>query len=137
MICRTTRRNEYSPLSGIKSLNYGDNILARREAVHKGATDALMLNTQGHVACATVVNVFFRIEGRWITPKLSDGILPGLARAKVIPGIGAIETTLTERDIAQADAAFISNSLGCTVIAGIEGRALQGVATLPDLSIYQ
>ncbi len=135
VICRSTRRNEHSPLSGIKSLNYGDNILARREAVQKGASDALMLNTKGHVACATVGNVFFRLNGAWTTPMLSDGILPGIARAKIIPQLEASERTLTEQDIAGADAAFISNSLGCTAIASIEGRVLQQSA-LPE-SIYE
>ena len=135
VICRTTRRNEHSPLSGIKSLNYGDNILARREAIQKGAGDALMLNTQGYIACATVGNVFFRIDGAWTTPMLSDGILPGIARAKIIPQLHASECALTEQDIARAEAAFISNSLGCTAIAAIEGRALQQ-SPLPD-SIYE
>jgi branched-chain amino acid aminotransferase len=135
VICRSTRRNEHSPLSGIKSLNYGDNILARREAVQKSASDALMLNTKNHVACATVGNIFFRIDGKWTTPKLSDGILPGIARAKIIPELGATECTLTEQDIAQADAAFLSNSLGCGAITSIEGRALQQ-STMPD-SIYE
>lgn len=136
VVCRTTCRNESSPFSGIKSLNYGDNILARREAIARGASDALMLNTQGHVACATVGNVFFRIEGQWVTPKLSDGILPGIARAIIIQRIAASERSLTEQDLLQADAAFISNSLGCTHIAAIEGRALSGLEALPDLSIY-
>ncbi|MBX9711046.1 MAG: aminotransferase class IV [Xanthobacteraceae bacterium] len=136
VMCRSTRRNECSPLSGIKSLNYGDNILARREAIQRGASDALMLNTRGHVACATVGNVFLRIDDKWVTPMLSDGILPGIARAKIIPALDAIERTLPEQDIAQADAAFISNSLGCTSIASIEGRTLQQSA-LPDLAIYQ
>lgn len=137
VICRTTRRNEHSPLSSIKSLNYVDNILARREAIRKGATDAFMLNTQNHVACATVGNVFFRIGGQWVTPRLSDGILPGLARAKIIPVIAASEKTLTEPDLLQADAAFISNSLGCTIIASIEGRVLPDAEALPDLTIYR
>ena len=136
VICLTTRRNEYSPLSGIKSLNYGDNILARREAIAKGASDALMLNTQGHVACATVGNVFFRINGQWVTPRLADGILPGIARAKIIQRTAAIERILVEPDLLQADAAFISNSLGCTPIASIEGHELPGGEALPDLSIY-
>src|SRR5262249_9482625 len=57
VVCRSTRRNEHSPLSRIKSLGYGDNILARREAIERGADDAIMLNTKGHVACATVGNV--------------------------------------------------------------------------------
>ncbi len=135
VVCRSTRRNEHSPLSGIKSLNYGDNILARREAVQRGASDALMLNTMGHIACASVGNIFFRLNGTWTTPMLSDGILPGIARAKIIPQLNASERMLTEQDIGQADAAFISNSLGCTPVASIEGRVLQ-LSALPE-SIYE
>ena len=78
IIARSTRRNEYSPLSRIKSLNYGDSILARREALSRGATDALMLNGRGYVVCATVGNLFVRINGEWVTPPVSDGILPGI-----------------------------------------------------------
>jgi branched-subunit amino acid aminotransferase/4-amino-4-deoxychorismate lyase len=44
-IARTTRRNDHSPLSRMKSLNYGDNLLARREAIERGYGDALMLNS--------------------------------------------------------------------------------------------
>ena len=138
VICRTTCRNEQSPLSAIKSLNYGDNILARREAIQKGAGDALMLNGRGHIACASIGNVFFHIDGQWMTPMLSDGILPGLARAKIIPLIGVQERTLPEHDIERAEAAFISNSLGCTAITSIEGRTLRGSAlSTPVLSIYE
>jgi branched-chain amino acid aminotransferase len=135
VICRSTRRNEHSPLSGIKSLNYGDNILARREAIQRGASDALMLNTQGHVACATVGNVFFRVDGAWVTPALSSGVLAGIARAKIIPQLNASERILTEQDIARTDAAFISNSLGCAAIANVEDRVLQQSA-MPE-SIYE
>lgn len=136
VICRTTRRNEQSPLSQIKSLNYGDNILARREAIAKGAGDALMLNTQEHIACATVGNVFFLLDGKWLTPKLSDGILPGLARSRLIGALGAAELSLSENVVLKAEAAFISNSLGCTGITEIDGRALAGCADETALAIY-
>lgn len=136
VICRTTRRNEQSPLSQIKSLNYGDNILARREAIAKGAGDALMLNTQEHIACATVGNVFFLVDGKWLTPKLSDGILPGLARARLIGALNAREGSLPEAVVSKAEAAFISNSLGCTAITEIDGRVLPGNADETALAIY-
>ena len=124
IIARSTRRNEYSPLSRIKSLNYGDNILARREALVRGATDALMLNTKGHVACATVGNLFAQIAGEWITPPVEDGILSGIARAKILPQMNVREVSLTEADLRSAEAAFISNSLGCYEIIEIEDRKL-------------
>ena len=134
IVCRSTLRNQHSPLSRIKSLNYGDNLLARREAIDRGASDALMLNTSGDLACATVGNVFLRIEGRWITPRLADGALPGLARARLIKGIRATESPLSARSIASADAGFISNSLGCAAIEHLEGRRLDDVAGDVDLT---
>ena len=72
-----------------KSLGYGDAILARREAVANRADDAVLLNCQGNLACSTVGNVFLRIHGEWLTPDLDSGILPGLARARLIPILSA------------------------------------------------
>jgi branched-chain amino acid aminotransferase len=139
IIARSTRRNEYSPLSRIKSLNYGDNILARREALVRGATDALMLNTQGRVVCATVGNLFARIADQWITPPVDDGILPGIARTKILAGMKATEASLTEANLRFAEAAFISNSLGCYEIVEIDGKKLRScldeelIATLYEM----
>lgn len=136
VVCRSTRRNEHSPLSRLKSLNYGDNIIARREAIDRGANDALMLNTRGDLACATVGNLFLRIDGHWVTPPISDGVLPGIARAKILRVRDVAERSISEKELACADAAFISNSLGCTAIAGIEGRVLEGGDSQLPLSIY-
>jgi len=44
IIAETVRRNSFSPLSRIKSLNYGDNLIALMEAKDKGADDAILLN---------------------------------------------------------------------------------------------
>ncbi|CAM5337538.1 putative branched-chain-amino-acid aminotransferase OS=Afipia felis OX=1035 GN=dat_1 PE=4 SV=1 [Afipia felis] len=138
IIARSTRRNEHSPLSRIKSLNYGDNILARREALSRGAADALMLNGQGHVVCATVGNLFVRLKGGWITPPVADGILPGIARAKIISCLNAKQVSLSEADVRSADAAFISNSLGSIDIADIDGEKLRPcLAELPVAVLYE
>lgn len=138
VIARTTRRNEHSPLSRLKSLNYGDNILARREALARGAADALMLNGQGHVVCATVGNLFARVGGQWITPPVSDGILPGIAREKILTRMNVKQASLSESDLRAADVAFISNSLGSLDIVEIEGSKLQPcLAGLQLASLYE
>ena len=129
VVCRSTRRNEHSPLSRIKSLGYGDNILARREAIDRGVDDAIMLNTEGHVACATVGNVFFRIEGAWVTPPKADGILPGLARRRFIAQLGAAEASISSDTLRKSDAGFVCNSLGFSQIKSIDGRDLSGDLT--------
>jgi len=137
IVCRSTRRNEHSPLSRIKSLGYGDNILARREAIERGADDAIMLNTEEHVACATVGNVFFRIEGAWITPPIADGILPGLARRRFIAELGAVESSMSSDIIRKSDAGFVCNSLGFSQIKSIDGHDLAGdLSEIPIQAVY-
>jgi len=137
VVCRSTRRNEHSPLSRIKSLGYGDNILARREAIERGADDAIMLNTEGHVACATVGNVFFRIAGAWVTPPIADGILPGLARRRFIAELGAGESSMSSEMIRKSDAGFVCNSLGVSQIKNIDGRDLPGdLGEIPIPVVY-
>ena len=77
IVATVTRRNERSPLSGIKAAPYLDNILALDEAKARGAQDAILLNTSGRVASACYANLFAVIDGRLVTPPLADGPLPG------------------------------------------------------------
>ena len=137
VIAGSTRRNEHSPLSRIKSLNYSDNVLARREAMARGAGDALLLNTSGNLACATVGNVFLRFGDRWLTPPLTDGVLAGIARQRLIPLLQARQQTIAAACIERADAALISNSLGWSSVVRLEGRELQPADEALDLvSLY-
>ncbi len=125
-----TRRNEHSPLSRVKSLNYGDNLLARREAARRGMDDALMLNSRGNIVCGTVGSFFLRTDGRWHTPPISDGALPGLARRRLLSILDVEEKTLARQDLPRANSAFLSNSLGIAGVLEIEGHPLQDATTL-------
>lgn len=116
LITATIKRNHLSPLANIKSLNYLDNILARREAVAAGADDAVLLNVAGNVAEVSTANIFIIKNNTVITPKLSDGALPGVARATILQlcqqmAINRVEDVITTHDLTVADAAFISNAL--------------------------
>ncbi|GAB0119352.1 aminotransferase class IV [Acidisoma sp. 7E03] len=130
IVAETTRRNEQSPLSRIKSLNYLDAILARQEAAARGADDAVMLNTQGMVAEATAANLFMMRDGRIVTPRIEDGALPGIARALILERIAVEERPVSRADLQRAEALFLSNSLGVRAVAEIDGRAL---SPRPDL----
>jgi branched-chain amino acid aminotransferase len=124
------RRNEHSPLSRLKTLNYHDNVLAQREAAARGGDEAILLNTAGRLACAARANLFVLRGRTLLTPPESEGVLAGIARAEVLEiarelGIGVHETPLERDAIATADEAFLSNSL--MEIAGlgrIDGRAI-------------
>lgn len=131
-VARTTRRNEHSPLSQIKSLAYGDNLLARREAIDRGCTDAIMLNGRGNIACCTVGNLFLLIEGQWVTAPPSEGVLPGLARSRLIKRLNAAELVIDEPMLDYVTAAFVSNSLHCAPIIDLNGRPLPDVSDQLD-----
>src|SRR5690606_34280258 len=99
IIAQSTRRNEYSPLSNVKSLNYGDHILAAAEAAKAGADDAILLNTRGNICCATVGNILAVRGGDILTPPLSDGVLDGVMRGILLDSGLAAEKSLAPGDL--------------------------------------
>lgn len=110
------RRNQYSPLFKIKSLNYLDNVLARHEAKSQGFDEALLCNTEGQLAEASAANLFIVKKDTLLTPPIEDGALPGVTRAIVFELASALaipcqEKSLTLDDLAQADEAFLTNSI--------------------------
>jgi branched-chain amino acid aminotransferase len=110
------RRNEGSPLSQMKSLGYLDNVLAARAAADRGAEEAILLNNAGRVAGAARANIFAVLDGRLLTPPLSDGVLPGIARRVVLELAEALristqEASLSPADLAGAREIFLTNSL--------------------------
>ncbi|MEW6256017.1 MAG: aminotransferase class IV [Pseudomonadota bacterium] len=123
VVARVTRRNEFSPLCGIKSLNYLDNILARQEAAGRGADDALILNTQGRIAETSMANVFVVKDGALVTPPLKDGALPGILRAELLKR-GAVEQPLMPGDLARVKEMFLTTSLGIRSVDEVEARPL-------------
>ena len=130
-IIASTRRpgaDELDPR--IKSLNYLNNILARIEASHAGAEEAILLNQQGKVAEGSAENIFIVKEGELLTPCLSDGALAGITRAIILQlayksGITVKETSLTAFDLYTADECFLCGT-GAELIAvkNIDGRKI-------------
>ena len=116
-VSNTTRRNERSPLSNIKSLCYLDNVLAKMEAVENKADEAVLLNTRDHVASASAANIFIVTkDNKIITPRIEDGILPGITRKFVIDickenNIPLLEQAVTVEDLLSAKEVFITNSI--------------------------
>lgn len=129
----TTRRNDMSPLAGVKSLNYLDNILARQEAATRQADDAVLLNTRGQIAEISIANIFAVIEGCLLTPPVRDGALPGVMRAAML-GQGAREQSLLPEDLTRADEIFLTSSLGIRPVRELENRAYTSFAVAERLS---
>ena len=111
------RRNKTSPLSRVKcAAGLLDGVLARERAREAGFDEAILLNTGGSVAEATVSNVFVVREGRLLTPTIESGALPGVTRAAVLDfaresGIEAAETEVALDNLRTCDEAFLTNSV--------------------------
>jgi branched-chain amino acid aminotransferase len=99
----------------VKSLNYLNNALAKLEARRRGADEALLLNAAGHVAEASVANVFAICRGALVTPPATDGALEGITRRAVLElaaadGIEAAERTLGRFDLLGASEVFLTGT---------------------------
>jgi len=115
----------------IKSLNYLNHILARMEANHAGADEALMLNANGFIAEGSADNVFIIQDENLITPPVNDGALEGVTRQIILDiaknaGLNPIEKSIASYDAYNADACFLTGT-GAELIPvrSIDGRILK------------
>lgn len=84
----------------------------RRE---KGFFDAIFRNEKGYVTEGTITNLFLFKEGNWHTPALSNGLLPGIWRDKMINELNAIECDVTIDDLKKASRIIVGNSVRGTI----------------------
>jgi len=73
--------------------------------------DTLLWNERGELTEFTRGNLALRLAGRWLTPSLRSGLLPGIARARLLADRTLAEATLTRADLAHAEAIAFFNSL--------------------------
>lgn len=112
----SVRRNLATALPPqIKSLNFLNNIMAKREALQAGAFDGLLLNVEGQITESTTSNVFFIKAGRLCTPSVACGILDGITRDVVLwlareHDIPIEEGFYTPESLRQADECFLTNT---------------------------
>lgn len=122
------RVNTFSPLSGIKSLNYLDHVLAWEEAQSRDFDEAVVLNERGEIVSATTANLFWAKDGTLHTPTLSTGALAGITRECVIEiankrFIPLLEGVYEMADLTDADEIFLtSSSLGVGPVTTFDFR---------------
>ena len=96
---KTTRRRHYD--AGV------------RAAERVGAFDTLFFTRAGRLVEGGRSNVFVRVDGRWWTPPVADGALPGVMRGVLLAdrAWGAQERSLTRADLARAEGLVVCNAL--------------------------
>jgi branched-subunit amino acid aminotransferase/4-amino-4-deoxychorismate lyase len=122
------RSNTFSPLAGIKSLNYLDHVLSWEEAQAREFDEAVMLNERGEIVSATTANIFWTSQGKIHTPALSTGALAGVTRAAVIElaakqFIPVIEGVYELADLTEAEEIFLTSaSYGVALVTTFDFR---------------
>jgi para-aminobenzoate synthetase/4-amino-4-deoxychorismate lyase len=78
-----------------------------------GYYDVIFTNERGEVTEGTFHNVFARRGGRWYTPPVTCGLLPGVQRQALLESreLDVVEQILTVRDLAEADEIVLTNSI--------------------------
>jgi branched-subunit amino acid aminotransferase/4-amino-4-deoxychorismate lyase len=109
------RASTLSPLTGIKSINYLDHILAREEARARDFDEAVTLNERGEIVSTTLANIFWVTNGTVHTPALATGALAGTTRACVSELAGELSIPLIEgvydlSDLGDADEIFLTSA---------------------------
>ncbi len=114
----------------VKSLNYLNHILAKVEATNAGADDAIMLDSAGHIAEATGMNLFIWKHGVLSTPAVYAGLLRGVTRDTLVElargaGYTVSETMLNRYDLYTADEAFLTGTAAeVAPIRMVDGRVI-------------
>lgn len=109
------RRNEHSPLAGLKCASYAENLLALNWAKQRGLDEVLFLNTANELCEAACANVFLVRDEILMTPGIESGCLPGVTRSLVLEfasrsGFSVTEGQLTIEHVKHASECFLTSS---------------------------
>lgn len=129
-IMSSIHRNSQSPLSRLKSANYLESLLAKQHARSAAVDEAILLNEKGHLAEASMSNIFLVTDSTLLTPAEDSGILSGITRAAILELCGQLsikchEGIMTLEKLFSAEEAFLTNSLmEIMPLTEIDGKAI-------------
>lgn len=111
------KRNPNSIISGIKSVNYLENIYALREAKSIGSDEVLFLDCKNYISEGATSNIFFIKDGVIHTPTKECGLLKGIIRGEIIEIIEKNKHLelkqgfFSLKKLLDADEVFLTNSI--------------------------
>ncbi len=108
-------RHAASPLAGVKTISWLNNVWSIAEANKEGCDEVVMLNERGEVAECTSANIFAVKSGKIFTPPLNSGCLEGVTRGILLEigpeaGLSVVEQPLLPEDLYSTEEVFISST---------------------------
>ncbi len=85
---------------------------AFQAATHAGYDDVVFLNHRGEVTEGAIHNIFVEKEGRWFTPPIECGLLPGVHRRHILDTKPNVEERILYlADLRHANLIYLSNAV--------------------------
>src|ERR1041384_7901232 len=130
VIIGSERANAQSTMEVTKTISRVHHVIAKMEAERAGEDDAVLLNTNGHLAEGAASNLFLVKAGALQTAPIEAGLLPGITRG-IIQTLAAGESVpiqerhCTAQDLYAADEAFLSSTLmELMPVVEVDGRKI-------------
>ncbi|MDX2218557.1 MAG: aminodeoxychorismate synthase component I [Burkholderiales bacterium] len=80
-------------------------------ASRPGFDDVVLWNERGEVCETTIANLAIQIDGQWVTPPVSSGLLPGTLRAEMLARGEVVERVVTVDELKSAANIRLFNSV--------------------------
>lgn len=127
--------NAKSPLQKVKSTSYGEYLLAYRYAQERSADDALLFNGNDAVMESSTANIIALIGGKWVTPPLTSGALPGITRALLLEWELIGERELIFEELQRCESvALVSSLRSIQPVAEINSRKFKTVGKVEEIA---
>ncbi len=104
-----------SPLAGVKSCNYLENLLALETAKADAYSEAVRFNERGETVSACLANLFWTKDEEIFTPALKTGALAGTTRGLIFDlakslNLKTSETVAGKDALGEADEIFLTSA---------------------------
>lgn len=92
---------------------YANSALSKSEAIENGFDEAIVLTDGGHVSEGSAENLFMYKDGVWSTPAVTDDILEGITRKKVMElieselGAPVVQRSIDRTELYTCDELFL------------------------------
>jgi 4-amino-4-deoxychorismate lyase len=121
-MCRM-RLGTNKPLSGLKTLNRLESVLARSEWTDRRIHEGLLRDDDDNIVCGTMSNLFLRQGKLLVTPLLDRCGVAGVMRRWVLEQARALRLTPTlrrvgVRDLLHAEEVFMTNAIAGPMSVG-------------------
>ena len=80
-------------------------------ARNEGFDDSILFNAKNEITESAVSNLVFLVDGEWITPPITAGLLPGVVRAIAIEQCSVKVRPVHVSEIPEVESAFLLSSL--------------------------